>query len=67
MPHRPPAVIAADLDTAIDNLPTSFMPSGVRDALNLTREFCAAVAALIEQASSEPPPPNAAEKLTIAP
>ena len=56
MDHRPPAVIAAELDAAIDSLPTAFLPSGVRDALNLTREFCKAVAALIEQAT---PPPAA--------
>lgn len=53
MHHRPPAVIAAELDHAIASLPAAFLPSPVRDALNLTREFCASVAALIEQA--QPP------------
>lgn len=50
MSHRTPAVIAAELDATIESLPTAFLPSGVRDALTLTREFCASVAALIEQA-----------------
>jgi hypothetical protein len=61
MGHRPLSAIAADLTATIDALPQAFLPSQVRDALTLSREFAAAVAERLADppAPTEPPAPGA--------